>query len=352
MLDRLAGIFGGGPQGGANRQNFLQRGLSGLGQGLSNFGERMGTPNENTGVSGLQMLGLGLTGFSDNPMFQQAAMMGIQDSRQRFQDEQAEREAEARRDAAIALLGERELTPGQEEFLRRAGPQFAEELAAQTFAAPEQPDLPSSVREYQFAVSQGYEGSFADYQRDMAETTRVVTQPESAASQLTAMRLDQFSDMIAAGDAASRNLVRLDRMGELLDEVDTGAAAPIALAARRFGLNLGDNVSELEALNALISQLVPEQRAPGSGVMSDADLQLYRDSLPALLNSPEGNQLIFETMRAINEHDRSAARIAQRVAAGELTVQQANDELRNLSNPVDRVRSFMSSSQVMDFTQQ
>ena len=50
---------------------------------------------------------------------------------------------------------------------------------------------------------------------------------------------------------------------------------------------------------AILSQLVPGQRAPGSGTMSDADLALYRNSLPQISNKPGGNAIIIATMKVL-----------------------------------------------------
>lgn len=47
------------------------------------------------------------------------------------------------------------------------------ELMAGQYQPPaEQPDYPSSVQEYQFAVQQGYSGTFEEYKRDMAQAGR------------------------------------------------------------------------------------------------------------------------------------------------------------------------------------
>lgn len=50
------------------------------------------------------------------------------------------------------------------------------ELAAGTYQPPaEEPDLTSGLKEYEYAVSRGYTGSFMDYQRDLKEAGRSST---------------------------------------------------------------------------------------------------------------------------------------------------------------------------------
>lgn len=92
---------------------------------------------------------------------------------------QAQREMEEKR-RKQQLEGEKmeyglrygELEPKQESFTLGEG-QVRYEYNPQTgqyqsFAgAPKAPDLPSAAREYQYAVQNGYQGSFLQYQRDM-----------------------------------------------------------------------------------------------------------------------------------------------------------------------------------------
>src|SRR5690606_12852838 len=111
--------------------------------------------------------------------------------------------------------------------------------------------------------------------------------------------------------------------------------------------------SNVEAMESLISQLVPSQRPPGSGTISDADLALYKASLPRIVNSASGNQLILETLYAINEHDQAAADIADRVANRELTPAQARAELRKIPNPFDNWQEKVkAASQAQPASQQ
>lgn len=143
-----------------------------------------------------------------------------------------------------------------------------------------------------------------------------------------------FTDAIETGDAARRNRINLDRLSQLSATTPQGLAGSVINTLGEFGIKT-DGLDKVQAMESLISQLVPTQRPPGSGTISDADLRLYKASLPRLINTPEGNQLILETMYAINDHDIAAAEIAQRVAAGELSPAEARQEMRALPNPFD-----------------
>jgi len=147
-----------------------------------------------------------------------------------------------------------------------------------------------------------------------------------------------ISDISEAGLAAQRNIGRIDQLATLLENSPTGAGAALRVFAGDLGINT-EGLDELQAAQAIINALVPEQRQPGSGPMSDADLALFQLSLPRLINTPEGNRLIISTMRAIAEYDAEGARIVQRLRSGELTREQAFVELQSRENPLSGLRA-------------
>ena len=132
---------------------------------------------------------------------------------------------------------------------------------------------------------------------------------------------------------AGGTLARINRLESLLRNIDTGLGTSIKAFAGRFGIQT-EGISEIKAAEALINSLVPMQRPEGSGPMSDADLALFQRSLPSLVNSPQGNQLIIDTMRGIAEYDRLGAEIVQRYRQGDITVAQAFGELNARTDPL------------------
>lgn len=119
--------------------------------------------------------------------------------------------------------------------------------------------------------------------------------------------------------------------------VATGGAAVLKQMAGRWGIPT-DGLSDIQAAQALINQIVPTQRAPGSGSMSDADLELFKQSLPTLMNTPGGNQQIIATMRAINEYDTRMVEIANAVANRKMTPSAGRDAMAALQNPLQEYR--------------
>ena len=150
-----------------------------------------------------------------------------------------------------------------------------------------------------------------------------------------------FAEMAQAGRDATSNLGRIKLLDELLDESDTGLSAGfLSRANQYFGVDFRS--APAAAAEAIISQLVPAQRPAGSGVISDADLALYKASLPAIQNQPNGNKLIVKSMVAITEHNARVGRIASRALTDpDFSIQQAEEEIAALPDPFESVRSFL-----------
>ena len=152
-----------------------------------------------------------------------------------------------------------------------------------------------------------------------------------------------ISDVYNAGLQAQRNLGRIDQLGQMLEAAPSGGVGVIKQIAGEFGVAT-EGLGELQAAQALINSLVPEQRQPGSGPMSDADLDLFKQSLPRIINQPGGNRQIIETMRAIAEYDRLGAAIIQRMRLpdddpNKLNRGQAFQLLQERTNPLSNFRA-------------
>ncbi len=135
------------------------------------------------------------------------------------------------------------------------------------------------------------------------------------------------------GSQAAAELGQINVISDLLNTGVGGTAdAWKSWAQNSLGINVaGGNV---EALNAAISKLVPLQRPPGSGQMSDRDLQLFRESLPQLVNSPEGNRIIVDTMRGLAEHKRRMGEIASQAMLGQVSRENALEQIYALPDPL------------------
>lgn len=147
-----------------------------------------------------------------------------------------------------------------------------------------------------------------------------------------------LADVSTSGMQAQRNLGRIGQLESLLKSAPNGFGALAAQRAGEWGINT-EGLDSIQAAQAVINSLVPEQRPAGSGPMSDADLELFKQSLPRIINTPQGNQTIIDTMRGIAQYDAKGAEIIQRFRRKELSRSEAFEELHNRPNPLANFKS-------------
>lgn len=143
----------------------------------------------------------------------------------------------------------------------------------------------------------------------------------------------EAADIAAQGATAQRNLGQIATLETALSTAPQGAAGALANFASGLGIKT-EGSSDLEVATAMINQLVPQQRPPGSGTMSDADLVLFKQSLPQIINTPGGNKKIIDTMRAVAEYDIQRGKIARQLQLGQITQDQAFTAYNALGNPL------------------
>lgn len=144
---------------------------------------------------------------------------------------------------------------------------------------------------------------------------------------------EQQAALIDAGRNAVSNNMRLGELERLLGTAPQGAVGSFVQMAGQFGIPM-EGLSEVQAAQAIINQMVPGQRPPGSGTMSDADLALFKQSLPSIANQPGGNLLILQTAKAINEYTIRQAEIAQKIANREISPAEGRALQAAIPNPL------------------
>jgi len=199
--------------------------------------------------------------------------------------------------------------------------------------------VPAQQDNYDFWISQGL--SPEDARAMVKSGTSINLGGEGKfEDQLAKGQANFYMTMAEEGVNSTATLGQINVIQALLDNAETGTAAAWgSFAQQKFGLST--STSAVEALNAQINQLVPAQRPPGSGTMSDADLRLFQSSLPQLINSPEGNQIILATMRGMAEHKRKLGDIANAVMLGDLDRRVALKQMQELPDPMAGALAFI-----------
>ena len=214
-------------------------------------------------------------------------------------------------------------------------------VAEQLGLAPEK--TPDAFRTLQLRAEQaGLQPGTPEYQTFMEQggaergpAVQVVMPAESTAfdKALGQGQADQALAISNQGTVARRNRNTLLQLRDTLAASPSGAEAGIKSFAGNFGIDT-EGLSEIQAAEALISQLVPTQRPPGSGTMSDADLALYKKSLPRIINQAGGNEKIIRTTLAINEYLIKEAEIADQVINREISPSEGRAKMAALVNPL------------------
>lgn len=231
------------------------------------------------------------------------------------------------------------LSPGQQRFDANGNP-----VAGVPAEAHEDP---TSVQEYNFAKTHGYTGTYDQFLKDNGGGTNVeVNTAETAdtaeAKALGSERVKFYANMasdLPAADSLAQSVGRLD---QLLSDVQPGTEAALADWVRsNTGIELTDDAGKLQAVQSLIDFLTPRMRVPGSGATSDMEMRTFRNSLPGLMGTPEGNRLITETLQGAAQRRVDMATIAQDYLNGAITADEATKRMRALPDPL---ASFKAAS--------
>jgi hypothetical protein len=260
----------------------------------------------------------------DYKMQVEAAQLGLEKSRlelEQLQNPRPEYETVSGRDGSVF------------RFDKRSG-----KLDTLYGSQPETVKPTADIQEYEYAKGQGFQGSFQDFQ---------LAVKKAGASQVN---IDQkaegaFDKKLAEGQAETFNTMATDGMNAradigLINQLDGllqgqgGMGTGLAVAAGKWGIPVTEGMSDLQAADAIISKLVPTQRQPGSGSMSDRDVELFKSSLPSLWNQPGGNAIIVKTMRGLAQYKQQQGDIAQQVQMGAMSRQDAVKALKALPNPL------------------
>jgi hypothetical protein len=145
---------------------------------------------------------------------------------------------------------------------------------------------------------------------------------------------EMFATLSDGGMQARGKMGQIDRLEGLFANVPQGIEGGLKKIAGDYGIPIGKGTSDIQAASALLERMVPEQRAPGTGPMSDADIKMFRGSLPSIINQPGGNQLIFQTLRGIAEYEMQMGEISDLVADRSITPAEGRKRIRELKNPL------------------
>jgi hypothetical protein len=205
---------------------------------------------------------------------------------------------------------------------------YMKELEAENATRKQRNLPPLSISEYRTSLNRAGATTINNVQKAEGEFDKKFVGNQG---EMFAKFLEQKANV--ESDTADIGMLR-DIMKEGLP---TGVIAAAQSGLGKLGIQT-QGLDKIEGFNAIINRMVPAQRQPGSGTMSDRDVELYRSSLPSLLQTPEGRTRILNTMEGMTRYKSAQATIAERLSVGEIDRNQALQELRKIPNPLEWVR--------------
>ncbi|RYD69107.1 MAG: hypothetical protein EOP84_29100 [Verrucomicrobiaceae bacterium] len=179
-----------------------------------------------------------------------------------------------------------------------------------------------------------------------ANTNVVLKQEGEEAKAVGKFFGDAYANIQNAGFSAQSKVSRYNRLGELLEGVNTGkfsaAGLEVAKAGQSLGFNIDPNIGNKEAAQALASEIALELRNPSGGAgmpgaMSDKDREFLVSMVPGLATTPQGRKQMLETAQKLAQRDVQVSKIAREYRKRNGTIDEGfYDELARYSeqNPL------------------
>ena len=184
-----------------------------------------------------------------------------------------------------------------------------------------------------------YEQQIAKARAGAANTTVNVAGEKAFEKGTGEFQAKMFGDMATEGVNAKGELANIGTLRANLAKLPGGISGGLQGLASEWGIKLGPNASNVELASSLIAKLIPAQRVPGSGASSDLDVKMFTRAVPNLMNTPQGNALLLDTMEALAQFKHEQGKIAAAAMNGQVTRQQATEVLLNLPDPMAKFKA-------------
>jgi hypothetical protein len=196
------------------------------------------------------------------------------------------------------------------------GQELTKGLIASKFATPKPTD---EQREYELARTQGFSGTFMDFKTQLRKGL--------------GGRLNKVAE---DGLKADEDGAILSRLTQLNSAVDPGTRTAVMNSIREAtGIALDPNADNVQAFQAAVNYLVPRMRVPGTGASSDIDIAKFTKSLPDLLGTPGGNEIVLQTLGGLVQQRKARAEIAAAWQRGEIEPKEADARMKALPDPFE-----------------
>jgi len=163
---------------------------------------------------------------------------------------------------------------------------------------------PASVKEYQFAKQNGYQGSYEDFLQSKKQSTNINLNQGNLGKLGQELAADDYKKKRELAADANAVLTNVDTLENLLNQgVNTGFGANLSLGLQRIGQSIiGEDykmpeIAGREAFQAASTQLIlPLVKQLGVNP-TDKDLDFVRTGSAELGKSESGNKLMLTALR-------------------------------------------------------
>jgi spore germination cell wall hydrolase CwlJ-like protein len=231
--------------------------------------------------------------------------------------------------------------------------QMGQSLAQSMISNQMSGDKPTDeMREYNLYRSQGGKDSFFDYKAGLkkagAQNINIDQKGQSSfATAAGSAQAKRFDELAGEGPKAQQMQSDIAVLTDLGNKIQTGKLAEVKAALGPFADAMGvkvEGLSEIQAFEAIVNRMAPNLRVPGSGAQSDYELKNFLKSLPALGNTPEGNEIGNTVLQGLIANKRKAAEIGAMALNEQIGRPEAEKMLRELPDPMDQYREYMKKT--------
>jgi hypothetical protein len=156
---------------------------------------------------------------------------------------------------------------------------------------------------------------------------------------------ERFENILKEGDAAATDVGLVRQLRDMGGAVNDRTLPALRGWLAGYGVKLGDDIGVIEAYNAAINRLTPAQRQGLPGAASERDVQMFKGSLPTLLQTPQGRAIVLDTMEALAVHKQGRARIAEDALLDpDGDYRAASKRLREMEDPFQMFKAYQEAT--------
>jgi hypothetical protein len=156
--------------------------------------------------------------------------------------------------------------------------------------------IPNDIREYEYAVKQGFPGTFNEYAKEMAnlkapKTNINLPNPNKA---ILDVDKDTLTGLTSSANSA-RSIANYTRnINNLIGEQQGSGVIKLGADVQNYLGIPSKEANVNQVVQAIATKGATEIRTPGSGSTSDLEFGAYRSAFPTLATSKEGRQLMVQ----------------------------------------------------------